>query len=86
MTKNILLTNDDGIYAEGLWALYKRFAPQYAVTVVAPDRERSAVGHGITLYQPLRKTKIEVSDGFCGYAVSGTPVDCIKMGLMQILN
>ncbi|MBW1753697.1 MAG: 5'/3'-nucleotidase SurE, partial [Deltaproteobacteria bacterium] len=37
MTKNILLTNDDGIYAEGLWALYKRFAPQHAVTVVAPD-------------------------------------------------
>ncbi|MBC8432084.1 MAG: 5'/3'-nucleotidase SurE [Desulfobacterales bacterium] len=86
MTKNILLTNDDGIYAEGLWALYKRFAPQHAVTVVAPDRERSAVGHGITLYKPLRQTKIEVGDGLCGYAVSGTPVDCIKMGLMKILD
>lgn len=86
MTKNILLTNDDGIYAEGLWALYKRFTPRHAVTVVAPDRERSAVGHGITLFQPLRKTKIYVRDGLWGYAVSGTPVDCIKMGLIKILD
>jgi 5'-nucleotidase len=53
--------------------------------VVAPDRERSAVGHGITLHQPLRKTKIEMKNGFQGYAISGTPADCIKMGLMEIL-
>jgi len=83
---NILLTNDDGIYAEGLRVLYKRFALHHAITVVAPDRERSAVGHGITLHQPLRKTKIEVNNGFQGYAVSGTPADCIKMGLMEILD
>jgi len=86
MKMNILLTNDDGIYAAGLWALYKKLTPQYKVTVVAPDRERSAVGHGITLHQPLRKTKIEMNNGFQGYAISGTPADCIKMGLIEILD
>ena len=83
---NILLTNDDGIYAEGLWALYRRFSPKHAVTVVAPDRERSAVGHGITLHQPLRATKISVDRDFHGYAVNGTPADCIKISLMEILD
>lgn len=81
-----MLTNDDGIYAEGLWALYRRFVPQHSVTVVAPDRERSAVGHGITLHRPLRKTRVELYNGLQGYAVNGTPADCIKMGLMEILG
>ncbi len=45
---NILLTNDDGIYAPGLWSLYKRFIQRHDVTVIAPDRERSAVSHGIS--------------------------------------
>lgn len=83
---NLLLTNDDGIYAEGLWALYKKFSTQHDVTVVAPDRERSAVGHGITLHQPLRATKISIDSGLHGYAVNGTPADCIKISLMEILN
>ncbi len=83
---NILLTNDDGIYAEGLWALYERFAPKHSVTVIAPDRERSAVGHGITLHQPLRATMIRVNRDCPGYAVNGTPADCIKIGIMEILD
>jgi len=82
----ILLTNDDGIYAEGLWVLYEKLAPHHRVTVVAPDRERSAVGHGITLHYPLRTNKITVNNGFQGYAVDGTPVDCVKIGLMEILD
>lgn len=82
----ILLTNDDGIYAEGLWALYKRFSEKHAVTVVAPDRERSAVGHGITLHAPLRANVVEVNTGYLGYAVNGTPADCVKMGLIEILD
>jgi len=85
-TMNILLTNDDGIYAKGLRALYKRFSSQHSVTVVAPDRERSAVGHGITLHQPLRATKVSIDSGYHGYAVNGTPADCIKISLMEILN
>ncbi len=83
---NILLTNDDGIYAEGLWALYEKFVRRHSVTVVAPDRERSAVGHGITLYQPLRTTLININSGHTGYAVNGTPADCVKIGLMEILD
>jgi len=82
----ILLTNDDGIYAEGLWALYRRFAGKHSVIVVAPERERSAVGHGITLNAPFRAEKVEVNNGCAGYAVSGTPVDCIKLGILEILE
>ncbi|MBW2193392.1 MAG: 5'/3'-nucleotidase SurE [Deltaproteobacteria bacterium] len=82
----ILLTNDDGILAEGLWALYKRFSKKHSVTVVAPDRERSAVGHGITLHEPLRANIVEVNSGYMGYAVNGTPADCVKIGLIEILD
>lgn len=83
---NILLTNDDGIYAPGLEALYKRLIARHAVSVIAPDREQSAVGHGITLNQPLRVQPISVNNAFQGYAVSGTPADCIKMGVLEILD
>ena len=83
---NILLTNDDGIYAEGLWVLHKRFAKTHAVTVVAPDRERSAVGHGITLNEPIRAHKVLVNGGDTGFAVTGTPADCIKLGVTEIMT
>jgi len=83
---NILLTNDDGIYADGLWALYARFANQHSVAVIAPDRERSAVGHGITLHEPLRATIVKVNGGYMGYAVNGTPADCVKLGVLEILD
>lgn len=83
---NVLLTNDDGIYADGIWALYKCFAGQHIVTVVAPDRERSAVGHGITLDDPLRASLVELKGGYRGYAVSGTPADCIKLAILEILD
>ena len=82
----VLLTNDDGIHAKGLWALYKRFAGDHDVTVIAPDRERSAVGHSITLNEPLRTTHVEVNGGYNGYAVTGTPADCIKLGVLEILD
>lgn len=82
----ILLTNDDGIYAEGLRALYRCFADKYSVAVIAPDRERSAVGHGITLNAPIRSVKIETNGGYTGHAVSGTPVDCVKLGLLELLD
>ena len=69
----VLLTNDDGIYAQGLWAIYNRLAGTHHVDVIAPDRERSAIGHAITLHQPLRATRISLNGGFSGYAVNGTP-------------
>lgn len=82
----ILLTNDDGIYAKGLWAIYNRLAGTHHVDVIAPDRERSAIGHAITLHQPLRATRISLNGGFSGYAVNGTPADCIKLGFSEILS
>lgn len=82
----ILLTNDDGIYAQGLWAIYNRLAGTHHVDVIAPDRERSAIGHAITLHQPLRATRISLNGGFSGYAVNGTPADCIKLGFSEILS
>jgi 5'-nucleotidase len=82
----IFLTNDDGIHAEGLWALHRVLASRHEVTVIAPDRERSAVGHGITLHKPLRTVRIRSSGNRPAIAVSGTPVDCIKLGLLEILR
>jgi len=82
---NVLLTNDDGIYARGLWALYSGFALNHSAVVVAPDRERSAIGHAITLNQPLRATKISLNAEYSGYAVNGTPADCIKLAMVEIL-
>lgn len=83
---NILLTNDDGIYAEGLWALYQRLCERHSVTVVAPDRERTAVGHGITLHVPLRTHRVNINGNREGVAVNGTPADCVKLGLIEILD
>ena len=83
---NLLLTNDDGIQAEGLWALYRRFSREYPTTIVAPERERSAVSHSITLHKPLRLSRHRGADGAYSYAVSGTPADCVKLGVMELLE
>ena len=82
----ILLTNDDGIFADGLWALYRAFKPDHHVSVVAPDRERSAIGHAITLHQPLRSRNISINGGLAGIAVNGTPADCVKLGLTELVK
>lgn len=82
---NILLTNDDGIRAEGLWALEKVLSGQHTTTVVAPDAERSAVGHSITLLHPLRVNKVRTNGGV-GYAVTGTPADCVKLAVVELLE
>ncbi len=83
---NILLTNDDGIYAEGLWALFDCLSGNHTVTVIAPDRERSAVGHAITLHHPLRAETTVVNGRGNGTAVSGTPADCVKLGVVALMK
>jgi 5'-nucleotidase len=82
---HILLTNDDGIHADGLWALQKALSGQYHTTVVAPDIERSAVGHSITLSHPLRITQVQTNGGW-GHAVNGTPADCVKLAVLEIME
>jgi 5'-nucleotidase len=82
----VLLTNDDGISAPGLQALYQILSENGEVAVVAPDQEKSAVGHGITLNHPIRVTELPLVDGKTGYAVSGTPADCVKLAFLEILD
>ncbi|MBW1739981.1 MAG: 5'/3'-nucleotidase SurE [Deltaproteobacteria bacterium] len=82
---NILLTNDDGIHAQGLWAMERVLACEHKVSVVAPDKERSAVGHSITLVNPLRVNRIQTNGGW-GYAVNGTPADCVKLAVLELLE
>lgn len=83
---NILLTNDDGIYSEGIRALYESLKDFGSVTIVAPDTQKSAVGHAITLSDPLRVKTVKRDDKFFGYATTGTPADCVKLAIRAILK
>jgi len=80
-----LLSNDDGINAPGLKAIYKALAEMGDVVVVAPDREQSAVGHAITITDPLRVRKVHENGSFFGYSVDGTPADCVKIAVEAIM-
>jgi len=82
----ILLTNDDGINAPGLYALYQEMKAVGETIIVAPDSEKSAVGHAITLSDPLRVTEFKKNGGFFGWAVNGTPADCVKIAYWAILH
>jgi 5'-nucleotidase len=82
----ILLTNDDGIQAHGLRALYAALVEAgHEVRVVAPVAEQSAVGHAITFHTPLRVHEFR-EDGFSGLGVHGTPADCVKLGLTTLVR
>ncbi len=82
----ILLTNDDGIFAEGLCALYDALCSEHEVFVVAPEAERSAVGHAITIADPLRVKRVKRGRKFFGYAVNGTPADCVKIAIHELIG
>lgn len=83
---DVLLTNDDGIHALGLRAMYHALRRAgHEVRVVAPLTEQSAVGHAITLSLPLRIKEIR-EPGFEGVGVFGTPVDCAKLALSTLLD
>ena len=80
----ILLTNDDGIFAPGLAAIYKRLVEFGTVTVVAPTDSWSGASHSITFAEPLACTKVEIKDLFTGFGVQGSPADCVKLASMQL--
>ncbi|MEE3188472.1 MAG: 5'/3'-nucleotidase SurE [Candidatus Neomarinimicrobiota bacterium] len=82
----ILITNDDGIFAPGIYALWEAMQEVGQTTVVAPDTEQSAVGHAITLSDPLRVEGIHRTGGFEGFAVSGTPADCAKIAIRSLMD
>jgi 5'-nucleotidase len=78
----ILITNDDGIYSEGVKLLARALAEVGDIIVVAPDREQSAAGHSLTLHRPLRIRRMEKD----WYAVDGTPTDCVNLAVMSLLE
>lgn len=82
----ILISNDDGIDSPGISALVTEMKKIGDVVVIAPSTEQSAVGHAITMKIPLRITEYYKNGDFFGYAIDGTPADCIKIGIRNILK
>lgn len=80
--KRILVTNDDGVYSEGIKLLAGALAEVARVTVVAPDREQSASGHALTLHRPLRIRQLEES----WFSVDGTPTDCVNLAVLWLMK
>ena len=78
---NILITNDDGIYADGIIELAKAISKIANVYVVAPESQKSATGHAITIHNPIMVHKIDMGENIKSYAISGTPADCVKVGI-----
>lgn len=77
----ILVTNDDGIHSPGLAALAEALSPLGEVWIVAPDRERTAVAHAVTLHKPLRLHRVAPRT----FSVNGTPVDCVNLAVLNVL-
>ncbi len=82
----LLLTNDDGIWAKGIEALFTALSTEHEVTVVAPETEQSAVGHAITFLDPLRVKPVKRNGHFFGYALNGTPADCVKLAVRELMH
>lgn len=81
-----LLTNDDGIYAPGLAAIKAELEKIGQVTVIAPVTEQSAVGHSITIADPLRVLEIKRGGDFFGFGLTGSPADCVKLGISCLMD
>src|ERR687885_169884 len=84
----VLLTNDDGIDAEGLQALRRALlrVPGVELAVIAPDSNRSATARSITTRRPLQVREVEFGDGTVGYATDGTPVDCVRFARLGLIE
>ena len=84
---NILITNDDGISSPGIYALAKEFINEGNVIISAPDRQRSACSHSITMHEAISVSKYSFFDLNCtAYAVSGTPADCVKLAYDKLFD
>jgi 5'-nucleotidase len=83
---HILVSNDDGITAPGIHTLVHELRKVARVTVVAPDKQQSAVGHAITMNYPIRAVPFKQNDEFFGYAVEGTPADAVKLAVRFLLK
>lgn len=85
-TQRILVTNDDGIDSRGIFALVQAMRRLGEVVVIAPDRQQSAVGHALTVSSPLRSSPFYRDGMMFGYAINGTPADCVKLGVSCLLD
>lgn len=84
---NILVTNDDGIYSNGINALVSALSQKGNVYVCAPDSQKSACGHGITVSMPVMVKEVSSIDGAVNaWKISGTPVDCVKLGIGELIK
>ncbi|MGL4913985.1 MAG: 5'/3'-nucleotidase SurE [Romboutsia sp.] len=83
---NILITNDDGIRADGIIELAKEVSRIANVYVVAPDTQRSATGHAITIHSPIMVNEELINEDIKAYSISGTPADCVKLGIEGIFT
>ena len=86
MNKLILVTNDDSIYAKGIRELVTVASQFGDILVVAPNKPQSGMGHAITITSPIRLEAYKGFKGIEAYSCSGTPVDCVKMGIFEILK
>ena len=82
----ILISNDDGISAEGIYALAKTFSKENEVTVCAPDIERSASSHSLSVYSPIRIKKYDMGLPLTAYSCNGTPSDCVLFALSELMD
>ncbi len=82
----ILISNDDGIDSNGLFSLTTKFEELGEVIVIAPDKQMSATSHALTTIVPLRVKKFYKNNKFFGYAVNGSPADCMKLALFSLLD
>jgi 5'-nucleotidase len=82
----ILISNDDSISAKGIAQLVEAMKPLGELLVVAPDQPQSGMGHAITIHQPLRLKKSDQFPGVEAYTCSGTPVDCVKLAIYEIIK
>ena len=84
--KLILITNDDSVNAKGIRSLIQTAKQFGRVVVVAPDKAQSGMGHAITINHPLRLHRVDLFDGVESYSCSGTPVDCVKLAIYEVLK
>jgi 5'-nucleotidase len=82
----VLMSNDDGVHAPGLWTLARLLAKKAEVLIVAPEGQRSAISHAVTLHKPLRinhHQELE-AENIRVYSTNGTPADCVMLGLLEV--
>mgnify|MGYP001612138895 FL=1 len=82
----IFITNDDSLHAKGIASLIEAARSFGDIVVIAPDKPQSGMGHAITIHDPIRLNPSTIFEGIEAYSCSGTPVDCVKLGIYEILH